>query len=218
MMWENLEFWETDYWANIKKYLNSHPFIPGRKLLFRPLITTPMHKVKVVIIGKEPFFRPNKTDGLAFSDPTECRGGLYNSFVLPTTQNLIKECMRDVGISEPKSGSLLPWAKRGVLLWNSRLSVAENHPSSHSGLNWEALTTNILESLYKSDKKIIFIFLGHYVASLASCLPDDATVILLPSPAPLEASRGFFGSEMFSLTNRLLREAGRKKINWNLQR
>lgn len=183
---------------------------PEKKDVFTAFKLTDFEQVKVVIIGQDPYFNPGQAHGLAFS---------VNKGIRPpaSLKNIFKELNSDLGLGVPLDGNLSPWARQGVFLLNSTLTVEEKKPNSHSNIGWQDFTDSIIH--YLSDKKenLVFILWGKFAKKKASLIDSNKHLILQSShPSPLSASRSFFNSKVFSKTNNYLREKNIKEIDWSL--
>lgn len=171
---------------------------------------TPFSKVKVVILGQDPYHGPGQAHGLSFS----VQPGIA---IPPSLRNIYKELESDLGIKAPDHGYLKAWAEQGVLLLNSVLTVRTGRAHSHRGKGWEDLTDFMIESLNEADKPIVFILWGNAAKAKRPLINEDKHRVLTSvHPSPLSASRGFFGSRPFSKTNALLIESGQSPIDWRL--
>jgi uracil-DNA glycosylase len=180
-------------------------FVPSDELIFRSLVLTPFERVKAVIVGNEPPCVAKDADGLAWSQPQSVRGTV--------TQNIIKELRDDLGLYKPTSGSLVPWAKDGVLLLNSVLTVRTNKPGSHAGKGWENFTDAVLKALNARPRPVAFLLWGS-AAQKKQRLLDEKKHIVLASPGPDED--GFLGSKPFSRCNTALELRGQSAVYWQL--
>ncbi len=170
---------------------------------------TPYDDVKVVIIGQDPYHNYNQAHGLAFSVE-------HGSFP-PSLRNIYKELASDIGIELPKTGDLSPWAKQGVLLLNTALTVELHQPLSHQGKGWEIFTLEIVKRVNEKNTPVVFILWGNHAQKFSSYIDQERHLIIKSvHPSPLSASRGFFGSKPFSKTNNFLIEHQLKPINWKL--
>lgn len=212
--WNSLTFWSSVTWANIQQNLQAeHVKIkPEPKYLFRPMIETPLHKVKVMLIGSEPSANMD-VDGLAYSYPRACT----DTHILPhALGSIFTEYSRDLELPQPRSGSLVPWARKGVLLWNDTPTVKVGYPFSHSGWGWHKLTQEIIDTLYLNNKNTVFVFWGPGQMRYVDTLPRDALVLECGSPSLTMASKGFHGSSPFSKINAMLQSKGVSPIDWRL--
>lgn len=186
------------------------PVHPPHDAIFRALDLTSFRRVRVVLLGQDPYHGPGQAHGLAFS----VRPGVPKP---PSLRNLLRELRDDLGVPEPLHGTLTPWARRGVLLLNTVLTVREGEPASHAGAGWERFTDAVLERVAAKRDRVVFILLGNHARGKAASLDlSGHAVVEAPHPSPLSAWRGFFGSRVFSRTNGLLEAAGREPVDWAL--
>lgn len=183
---------------------------PKEDEIFNAFNLTPFDKVKVVILGQDPYHGPNQAHGLCFS----VKPGVK---IPPSLVNIYKELQQDLHIKPVKHGCLEAWAKQGVLLLNSVLTVENGLAASHQGKGWEQFTNQVIAKLNARQKPIIFVFWGNY-AQRKGALINPACHYVLKSvhPSPLSASRGFFGNQHFSTINKILEKLGEPQINWQL--
>lgn len=183
---------------------------PPREFLFRALELTSLDCVKVVILGQDPYHGKGEANGLAFSVNKGIR-------IPPSLKNIYKELNSDLEIDIPNHGDLTKWAKQGVLLLNSVLTVEKDKPGSHRNMGWEEYTDTIIKEISKSKKSIVFILWGKYAQS-KRCLIDEKKhlVISSPHPSPFSATRGFFKSKPFSRCNAYLKKNSIKEIQWEI--
>ena len=184
---------------------------PPREDLFSAFLTTPPEKVRVVILGQDPYHEPGQAHGLSFS----VRPGV------PTPKSLVniyKEMESDLGLTPPGHGYLRPWAEKGVLLLNSILTVEAHQAGSHRKFGWEKFTDAAISATNQLPQPIAFLLWGNYSIKKASLIKTDAPRLVLTSahPSPLSAYRGFFGSAPFSKINAFLTENGEAPIDWRL--
>jgi uracil-DNA glycosylase len=175
---------------------------------------TPLDRVRVVILGQDPYHGPGQAMGLAFSVPPGVR-------LPPSLRNIGKELTADLGLPPASSGNLTHWAEQGVLLLNTSLTVEAGRAGSHAGLGWEAVTDAAVAAVAARAEPSVFILWGSHAQAKAARIADlgEGTrhlVIRSPHPSPLSAHRGFFGSRPFSRANAFLRERGRGEIDWHL--
>ena len=183
---------------------------PAGSLYFNALNTTPFNQVKVVILGQDPYHGPNQAHGLCFS----VQKGVPAP---PSLINIFQEIHNSLGISPPDHGDLTNWARQGVLLLNTTLSVRANKPKSHAGKGWEQLTDRIIDELSKRHERLIFVLWGRHARNKAERIDRSKHLILeAPHPSPYSASYGFFGCNHFKLINDDLINQGKTPINWQL--
>ncbi|MTT30892.1 uracil-DNA glycosylase [Terrilactibacillus sp. BCM23-1] len=199
-----------DLRTKLKEEYETKIIYPDMYDLFNALNETPYDKVKVVILGQDPYHGPNQAHGLSFS----VKPGVRKP---PSLQNVFKELHDDLGYPIPEHGCLIEWAKRGVLLLNTVLSVRKGEPNSHKNLGWEQFTDHVIQSLNKREKPIVFILWGRHAQNKRGLITNKAHhIIASPHPSPFSAHRGFFGSHPFSKTNQFLESVGEEPINWRL--
>lgn len=180
---------------------------PSYSQLFRALELTPIQEVKVVILGQDPYHTPFHATGLAFSAPSETK-------IPPSLRNIFKELHMDLGIQR-KQTELDDWAKQGVLLLNTSLSVESGKAGSHKKLGWVPFTDYIIQKLSMREEHLIFVLWGKYAQSKLPLINQEKHIIFQSAhPSPLSAYQGFFGSRIFSQINQKLIDFGKKPINW----
>lgn len=190
-------------------YLHEGPIYPPGNLIFRALDACPLPRVRVVILGQDPYHGAGQAEGLAFSVPSGVP-------LPPSLQNIKKEIATDLGYaSNLLDGHLLPWAEQGVLLLNTTLTVAAGRAASHQGLGWETFTDAIIEAVNRHCEHVVFLLWGTPARRKASMIDRSRHLILeAPHPSPLSAHRGFFGCRHFSQTNDYLVRWGKEPIHW----
>ncbi len=226
--WSGLKFYLPKDWEDIfnleknKQYFSSlSNFIkeeydtkkvyPDKEEIFKAFQYTNFSDIKVVIIGKIPFYRKNQADGLAFSTRNSAP-------INQTTQIIINEAMDDVGIFNPDSGSLVNWAKQGVFLLNSALSAPSDKPANHLCEHWKIFTDNIISILNEDKRPKVFVLWGEHAKEFEPLINQDVhLVITATNPSPLSASKGFYGSKPFTKINEFLKEKEINEINWELK-
>lgn len=185
-------------------------FPPGPEI-FNAFEHTPLSKVKVVILGQDPYHGPGQAHGLSFS----VKPGVPPP---PSLKNIFKEMASDIHAPIPKSGDLTPWADQGVLLLNTVLTVEQGQAASHRKRGWEQFTDAVIHTLSEQDRPIVFILWGAFAQSKAEMIRTPPHYILkAPHPSPLSAHNGFWGSKPFSKTNAILEKLGEKPIDWRLE-
>lgn len=215
--WENIlqDTFESVYFKAlihfVKSAYGSAKCFPPGKLIFNAFDLCPPEKTKVVILGQDPYHGPGQAHGLCFSVP---RGVPHP----PSLINIFKELEKDVKAPYPKSGNLSPWAKQGVLLLNTTLTVQANRAGSHQGKGWEKFTDQVIHILSNNYKNIVFLLWGSYAKQKIKIIDREKHFVLTSGhPSPLSANRGYwFGNSHFSKTNDYLTSKGKKPINWNL--
>jgi len=203
-----------EYFSDLKLFLleekKKYRVFPKGQMIFNAFNHTPFDKVKVVLLGQDPYHGPGQAHGLCFSVPE----GVQKP---PSLVNILKELKTDLGIEEPRHGNLTKWADQGVLLLNATLTVRENQAGSHQNHGWETFTDAAIMQLSLHRMGLIFILWGNYaVAKQVLIDPSKHFVLTSVHPSPLSAHRGFFGCRHFSQTNNLLRQQGVEEIDWRL--
>jgi uracil-DNA glycosylase len=184
---------------------------PPNHLIFNALNTTPLDRVKVVILGQDPYHGPNQAYGLSFS--------VQKGVALPPSlRNIFHELHADVGVERPKHGDLTHWAEQGVLLLNAVLTVEAGQPTSHQKRGWEEFTDHVIDVLNEQREHIVFILWGAYAQRKGQRINQDKHLVLKAAhPSPLAANRGgFFGCKVFSKSNNYLKQHGIEPIDWQL--
>ena len=214
--WANIlqEEFEAPYFQELKQFLkeekNKYTIYPPGNLIFNAFNNTPFNRVKVVILGQDPYHGPGQAHGLCFSVPD----GIAHP---PSLQNIFKEIQSDIGIPVSSKSDLTAWARQGVLLINAILTVRANEPASHQNKGWEKFTDAVIRNLSDKRKNLIFLLWGNYAQAKEALIDSNRHYILKPAhPSPLSANRGFFGCRHFSKTNEILAELGLNGIDWSL--
>lgn len=205
---------EKEYYQKLRNFLikeyTTQKIHPDMYHIYEALELTPYEKVKVVILGQDPYHGVNQAHGLSFSVQPGVK-------IPPSLNNIYKELQSDLGISPVKHGNLVSWAKQGVLLLNTVLTVREGQAYSHRGKGWEILTDKIIEKLNEREKPIVFILWGKPAQEKMKMIDKSRHIILTSAhPSPLSAHRGFLGSKPFSKTNDALMALGETPIDWQL--
>ena len=204
----------SDYFLNLKKILleekKKYKVYPPGSMMFSAFDLTPFDKVKVVIIGQDPYHGAGQAHGLCFSVPE----GIKNP---PSLNNIFKEIYDDLGIEPSENGNLENWAKQGVLLLNATLSVRANQAGSHQNKGWETFTNSVISTLSEKKTGLVFILWGNYAKAKETLIDSSKHYILKAAhPSPFSAYSGFFGCKHFSKTNEMLRNSGLQEIDWRL--
>ena len=206
------EVWQSAEFAQLAEYVRAEysrttVFPPAGKI-FAAFDICPFSRVKVVIIGQDPYHDIGQAHGLAFSVP---KGILFP----PSLRNIFKEISQDLNTPPPTDGDLTRWAEQGVLLLNSSLTVRAHTPASHSTIGWERVTDAAIAALSAGREHIVFLLWGAHARRKAELIDRSKHLILeAPHPSPLSASRGFFGCRHFSKTNEYLTAHGIESIKW----
>ena len=181
---------------------------PPTELIFNALELCSFEKVRVVILGQDPYHGAGQAHGLAFS----VQDGVK---IPPSLKNICKEIASDLGKELPQSGNLERWARQGVLLLNATLTVEEGKPGSHQGLGWETFTDAIIKKVSEEKEHVVFLLWGNFARSKKTLINTDKHLVLeAPHPSPLSAYTGFFGSRHFSQTNLYLKRHDLPQIDW----
>ncbi len=214
--WDELlknEF-QSDYYLKLRNFLayeyKHYTVYPNMYDIFNALKTTSYSDVKVVILGQDPYHGPNQAHGMCFS----VKKGVEAP---PSLKNIFKELQDDCGCSIPPHGELTEWAKQGVLLLNTVLTVRAGQANSHANKGWEILTDQIIRLLNEKQTPIVFLLWGRNAQNKISLITNPNHLILkCAHPSPLSAYNGFFGCHHFSKTNAFLKEHGMKEIDWQI--
>lgn len=206
---------QKDYYKKLHEFVykayEEHTIFPDKKNIFAALKYTPYENVKVVILGQDPYHGLGEAHGMAFS---VCPG----IKIPPSLQNIYKELHEELGCYIPNNGYLMKWARQGVLLLNSVLTVQKDLPASHRGIGWEAFTDKIIEEVNKKDEPVVFMLWGNFAKSKASLITNSKHLVLTAAhPSPFSARYGFFGCNHFKKANEFLKENGREPIDWQIE-
>ncbi|SDI05573.1 uracil-DNA glycosylase [Proteiniclasticum ruminis] len=189
-----------------KEYTEKTVF-PKKEEIFRAFQMTPVEKVKVVILGQDPYHGENQAEGLAFS----VRKG---EKIPPSLRNIYKELESDLAIKSPDHGSLLSWAEEGVLLLNTVLTVEKGKANSHQKKGWEVFTDHVIKKMGAQERPVVFFLWGNAAISKKKLIEKHHKIIESVHPSPLSARRGFFGSKPFSEANEFLMKTGQSSVKW----
>lgn len=215
--WDEIleEEYQKDYFKKIVLYINKaykdRPIFPPKNYILRALSLTDYDDVKVVILGQDPYHGEGEANGLAFA--------VNNGVKLPPSlKNIYKELNSDLNIPISDKGDLTCWAKEGVLLLNSVLTVEKDKPASHKNLGWENFTDAIIKKVNEKDTPVVFILWGNFARNKKSLITNPNHLILEAThPSPFSFNYGFFGSKPFSKTNTFLKEHGQKEIDFTVK-
>ncbi len=204
------------YYAKLYKFIKNEYMTrvvyPPADEIFNAFHFTPLHKVKVVILGQDPYHNVNQAHGLSFSVKPEVKD------LPPSLVNIFQELHDDLGCEIPNNGYLKKWADQGVLMLNTVLTVRAHQANSHQGMGWEQFTDAVIQAVNAQDRPIVFILWGRPAQQKAAMLTNPKHLILkAPHPSPLSAFRGFFGSRPFSQTNAFLESHGETPIDWQIE-
>lgn len=204
--------WEKPYYQRLRSLLiqeyQTGPVYPAPEALFTALSETDYDAIRVVLLGQDPYHGPGQAHGLSFS----VQKGVA---VPPSLQNIYKELVQDLHIVMPASGNLSGWARQGVLLLNTALSVRAGSPQSHRHLRWDLLTDEIIRQINEREMPVVFLLWGRPARSKKTLITGKQHLVLeAPHPSPLSAHSGFFGCRHFSKTNQFLENNGLEPIRW----
>ncbi len=204
---------DKEYYLSLREFLkaeySTRRIYPPMHDIFNALRYTPYSSVKAVILGQDPYHQPGQAHGLCFS----VKNGTPPP---PSLKNIYKELSSDIGIPIPTGTELVGWARQGVLLLNTTLTVREGAPQSHKGRGWEILTDRIISLLNGKDTPVVFILWGANARAKAALIDRHRhSIIESAHPSPLSAYNGFFGSRPFSRTNSILEASGQSPVDWS---
>jgi uracil-DNA glycosylase len=206
---------KKDYYIKLHDFVENEyktkTIYPPHEKIFFALKNTPYEYVKVVIIGQDPYHGEGEAHGMCFSvNP--------NIKIPPSLQNIYKELHRDLGCKIPNNGYLLKWARQGVLLLNSVLTVEKDKPASHQGKGWEIFTDKIISEINKKETPVVFLLWGNFAKKKAELITNPKHLILTSShPSPFAVRYGFDGCSHFSKTNNFLIKTGQAPIDWQIE-
>jgi uracil-DNA glycosylase len=206
---------ESEYFSSLKNFLveekKKHIVFPPGKLIFNAFDKTPFDKVKVVILGQDPYHGTGQAHGLCFSVPS----GINPP---PSLVNIFKEINTDLGIPVPTHGNLESWAVQGVLLINATLTVRKDQAGSHQGMGWEQFTDSVIKKISENREGIVFLLWGKYAQAKEKLIDTSKHHVLsAPHPSPFSVHTGFFGCRHFSRTNEILKQQGLSPVDWELK-
>lgn len=214
--WDKIleEEYKKDYFINMLKTLQieyrTKTIFPPKQDVFKALRLTDYDNIKIVILGQDPYHGTGEAEGLSFS----VQDGIRKP---PSLKNIFKELKDDLGYDEPESGSLIRWAKEGVLLLNSLLTVEKDKPLSHKKLGWETFTDEIIKKINEKETPVVFILWGAYARSKKVYITNPNHFIIESAhPSPFSARNGFFGSKPFSKANNFLISKKISPVNFKL--
>ena len=214
--WDKLlkEEFSKDYYQNLRKNLaqeyRTYTVYPAMENIFNALKYTSYEDVKVLLLGQDPYHGEGQAHGLCFS----VQKGVQKP---PSLKNMFKELYSDLGIAEPSHGCLTDWAKQGVLLLNTVLTVREAQPNSHKKLGWTIFTDRIIQLLNEREEPVIFVLWGRNAIEKLPLITNTHHYVLTAAhPSPLSASRGFMGCKHYSKINEILSSMGKEPIDWRI--
>ena len=195
----------------VRNEYNTTVVFPPADDIFNAFHLTPLHEVKVVIIGQDPYHNVGQAHGLCFSVKPDVD-------IPPSLVNIYQDLHDDLGCYIPNNGYLVKWAKQGVLMLNTVLTVRQGQPASHKGMGWEIFTDAVIRKLNDKQTPVVFLLWGAHARKKAEIIDNPIHYKLACAhPSPLSAYNGFFGCRHFSKTNELLRASGQKEISWELE-
>ena len=203
---------QKEYFKNLSEFVDkqyqTNTVYPPKDKIFAAFRDCPFDKVKVVILGQDPYHEPNQANGLSFSVEDGVK-------FPPSLRNIFKEIENDIGVKPPLSGDLTKWAQQGVLLINATLTVEAHKAGSHQNKGWEEFTNAVIEKVDKNCDKIVFILWGAYAQRKGSFIDKSKHLVLTSAhPSPLSAYRGFWNNNHFSRCNQYLKDNGMSEIDW----
>lgn len=204
-----------DYFLQIATFIKTEKsagkiIYPPGSLIFNAFDKTPFNKVKVVLLGQDPYHNPGQAHGLSFSVPN----GVTKP---PSLINIFKELQNDLGIAPAANGNLEKWAMQGVLLLNATLTVRKNEPASHSKIGWLTFTDMVIKKISEEKKGVVFLLWGKFAQDKQALIDETKHHVLKAAhPSPFSADKGFFGCNHFSKTNEFLMQEGSQPIDWKL--
>ena len=206
---------DEPYFHTLKEFLveerKNYTVYPPGNLIFSAFNLTPFNRVKVVLLGQDPYHGQGQAHGLCFSVPVNIKPP-------PSLVNIFKELERDLGIPFPSHGNLEKWALQGVFLLNATLTVRENQAGSHQNKGWELFTDAAIKALSDYRENLIFMLWGNFAQAKASLIdPERHHILKAAHPSPFSAERGFFGCKHFSRANQILAGLGLREIDWSLE-
>ncbi len=204
---------EMDYFESLYSFLynnQSKEIYPPKENWYKAFEYSSCASTKVIILGQDPYHGINQAEGLSFSVPEGVP-------IPPSLRNIYIEIKSDLGITTPNHGHLSHWAKQGVLLLNSVLTVEKNSPASHANQGWETFTDNVIKLLNEKKDNLVFLLWGAYAGKKSELINSERHLVLnAPHPSPFSANKGFFGCEHFSKTNKYLLSTDQIPIEWEI--
>ncbi len=207
--------WEQPYFKNLSAFLKvqyqTKEIYPPRVQVFSAFEACDLPDIKVVILGQDPYHEPGQAHGMCFS----VNPGIE---IPPSLENIYKELQADCGCYYPNNGYLMPWAKQGVFLLNTVMTVERGRANSHQGRGWETFTDHVIQKINDKKEPVAFLLWGRNARSKVSMIDESRHLVLEAAhPSPLSAYRGFFGCRHFSRANAFLKSRGREPINWQIE-
>lgn len=205
---------DKQYFIEIKKFLleekKSHLVYPPGPLIFNAFTHTPIDKIKVVILGQDPYHGEGQAHGLSFSVPPGVKPP-------PSLVNIFKELNQDLGLPISINGNLTSWAQQGVFLLNAILTVRANTPASHQKIGWEQFTDAVIQKISETQQGVVFLLWGRFAQTKEALIDTTKHFVLKAAhPSPFSAYHGFIGCKHFSKTNEILKQQGKEPIDWRI--
>ena len=212
--WLQIE-WKEPYFVNLSHFIHeayeTKDIYPPKAQVFSAFESCDIEDIRVVILGQDPYHQKGQAHGMCFSVNPGVK-------VPPSLINIYKELQEDCGCYMPDNGYLMPWAKQGVFLLNTILTVEDSHPLSHKGKGWEIFTDHAIEHINRLNEPVVFLLWGRNARAKKTMIDETKHLVLeAPHPSPLSAHYGFFGCHHFSKANAFLNEKGRGTIDWQIQ-
>lgn len=206
---------EENYYKELKGFIDheyeTKTIFPPKDSIFNALRYTPYENVKVLIVGQDPYHGVGEAHGLSFSVNVGIK-------IPPSLKNIYKELNRDLGLKIPNNGYLLKWAKQGVMLLNSVLTVEKDKPGSHRGKGWEIFTDKIIEEVNKKEEPVVFVLWGNYAKEKLKLITNPKHLVLTSAhPSPFSCRNGFEGCSHFSKINEFLKKNNLEPIDWQIE-
>lgn len=206
---------EKPYFAELESFLESEyrekEIFPPREHIFTAFHKTPFDKVKVLLLGQDPYHDNGQAHGLSFSVMPGVK-------IPPSLRNMYKELEADLGISPPDHGHLIQWAEQGIMMLNAVLTVEAHKAGSHKSKGWEKFTDAVIRSLNERETPVVFLLWGGFAKKKTKLITNSQHIIIEGThPSPLSAHNGFFGSKPYTAVNEALEKVGRKAIDWRIE-
>lgn len=206
--------WKQPYFVSLAAFIHrayeTKDIYPPKQQVFSDFENCDLNAIRVVILGQDPYHQKGQAHGMCFSVNPGVK-------VPPSLMNIYKELQEDCGCYMPDNGYLLPWAKQGVFLLNTILTVEDSHPLSHKGKGWETFTDHAIAEVNRLEQPVVFLLWGRNARAKKAMIDETKHLVLeAPHPSPLSAHYGFFGCRHFSKANRFLKEKGRGTIDWQI--
>lgn len=207
--------WQEPYFEKLSAFVHTEyetkTIFPPKNKVFSAFEACAYKDIKVVILGQDPYHEVNQAHGMCFSVNLGVK-------IPPSLMNIYKELQNDLGCYIPKNGYLMPWARQGVFLLNTVMTVQEGRANSHAGKGWEIFTDHVIQEINKKDTPVVFLLWGRNARNKAAMIDQTKHLVLeCAHPSPLSAYNGFFGCRHFSKANAFLKQHGQQPIDWQIQ-